>query len=84
LPQITEATGGAIGMMRDEIAAVIKAKMKEIGDEFTAVARKVAELAGRLDALVPMEARGRSFKFVNEPDAVDLPNPLRPRRALDS
>jgi DNA anti-recombination protein RmuC len=80
---LIEAAGFALGKTHDKLLSVIEARMKEIADEFTDLARKLAELAGRLDALVPMEPRERSFKFANEPD-VELPNPLRPRRALDS
>jgi len=84
-----EACGLALGEMHEKAKDLIEARLKEIGDEFTSITRKLAELAGRLDALVPMEARGRSFRFANEEGddtkgAVDLPNPLKPRRSLDS
>jgi hypothetical protein len=65
--------------------------VKEIGDKFIDLTRRLGELTGRIDAFVAgiSEPRGRSFRFApegSEPEgAVDLPNPIRPRgRALNS
>jgi hypothetical protein len=75
----------ALGEMFEKITRDIEARMKETAGEFTNLARRLGELAGRIDAFVAgvPEPRGRGFKFANEPE--DLPNPLTPRRrVLDS
>jgi hypothetical protein len=63
--------------------------IREIEHDLLAlVERRFGELTGRLDAIAP-DARARpakEFKFASEGSAepLDLPNPIAPRRRLDS
>jgi hypothetical protein len=89
-----EAVGEVIGMLRGEVADQVERALKDIqsqyrgveGELFRLVERRFAELAGRLDALVP-DARSRTkreFRFATEKSSddettIDMPNPIAPR-----
>ena len=74
-----EVVGTALGEYGDKILDRAEQFTREIQRElFTLVEKRFAELAGRLDAVLP-DARSRSskdFKFANERDdgVIDLPN----------
>jgi hypothetical protein len=87
---IIGAAGEALGQVQDKILDHVDAAIRKVQNElFTLVERRFGELMGRFDAITT-EARSRSarnFKFSNERDddgPLELPNPLRPRRVLDS
>jgi len=84
-----EVVGTALGEYGDKILDRAEQFTREIQRElFTLVEKRFAELAGRLDAVLP-DARSRStkdFKFAserNESDVIDLPNPLVRKTTLN-
>jgi hypothetical protein len=74
-----EATGSALGEYGDKI---IDRAEKMIKDAQIELSQKFGELRGYLDGVLSAGAQSRpqqptkEFKFANEADAVDLPNPL--------
>jgi hypothetical protein len=77
-----------------EIVGLTKDLIDKFKNEiFVSIERRLAEMMGRIDALVPGE-RGKDFRFAGEKDEgfkfsnerddgpVDLPNPLK-RRGLN-
>jgi uncharacterized protein YicC (UPF0701 family) len=81
---LIKANGEALGHVQADVLSDMREAIKKIERElFTLVERRFGELMGRLDAIAPgQRGRDKSFRFANEPE--DLPNPLRPRRQLDS
>jgi len=81
-----EVVGTALGEYGDKILDRAEQFTREIQRElFTLVEKRFAELAGRLDAVLP-DARSRSTKFAserNESDVIDLPNPLVRKTTLN-
>jgi DNA anti-recombination protein RmuC len=76
-----EATGEALGEYGNKICDHLEKMFKELQRDVSGeVARKFGEAMGRIDALTsgaPSRSRPtKDFRFANEADAVDLPNPL--------
>lgn|SRR5262249_3573151 len=87
---VVEKVIGAIDKIPDWINKTIEARVRLSEAEMCEkIATRFGELVGRLSAIDPTQARakGEPFKFANErerdDDAVELPNPLPPRRAIN-